>query len=128
MKKESIAIKSVIIICIIYITILVFSSSCVKAKKYDITGTWIFSRSFDNIEVFLDDTSIEFIGSDFSGTVTVPATNNFGTYDVSISNDINFTLNNRDATYTGTWTDENNIGGTFYWNEKGDSGTWSAAR
>lgn len=116
------------IIGIIYITLILLFSGCKKVQKYDITGNWIFSRSFDTIELFIKDTVIEFIGSEFSGTVNIPETGNIGTYSVSVSNEINFNLNIGDATYAGTWTGENQIGGTFYWKEKGDSGTWSATR
>ena len=113
---------------ILFITILLFFSGCKKVQKFEITGNWVISRSFDHLELAFKDLVIEFVGSDFSGSVYIPETDNFGAYSVSISNEINFNLNNGDATYTGTWTALNQIGGTFYWNEKGDSGTWSATR
>ena len=128
LMRKKVRKKIFAIIGISYLTILLFFSGCKKAQEFEITGNWIFSRSFDNIELFLDDTVIEFLGSEFSGTVNIPETGNFGTYSVSVSNEVSFNLNNGDATYTGTWTALNQISGTFYWNEKGDSGTWSATR
>jgi hypothetical protein len=103
-----------------------FSSGCKKADKFDITGSWIFSRSFDNLEIFIDDMEIVFTGDEFYGTVTLPANLNTGTYTVGVSNDIDFTLDNGSAIYTGAISGSNNMGGTFEW--KGDTGAWSAAR
>lgn len=121
MKKKLIS-----VICIIVITILVLSPGCKKAEKFDIEGIWTFSRSFDNLEIYINDVEIQFFGSAFRGEIYIPAGTYAGTYNVSISNEIDFKSENGAAVYTGTIVNNNYMGGTFEW--KGDTGTWSATR
>ena len=114
------------IICISIITILALSPGCKKAEKFAIEGSWTFSRSFDNLEIYIDDVEIYFTGNEFRGEIHIPLGTYAGSYNVDVSNEIDFKLENGEAAYTGTIVNRNYMEGTYEW--KGDTGTWSATR
>ncbi len=107
---------------------MIFSTGC--KKKFDITGVWSFTFTYDSSHVYSGSVTIS--GDKASGSAIFSISDwpmTAGTYTVS---DKNATLsvtwsNGNTTTLMGSSTDDNNMNGTLT-ETSGSTGTWMAFR
>ncbi|MCK4765188.1 MAG: hypothetical protein KAW12_23515 [Candidatus Aminicenantes bacterium] len=104
-------------IAVVAILVLLLS----KKDKYDITGTWTMTGSFQGTP-FLD--TFTFTGSKTSGSF-VDSVGDGGTYTVN-DKDVSFRYSNYDIVFNGTFNGANSMSGSIA--AYGLSGNWSASR
>ena len=93
----------------------------VLKTKYDITGAWTITWKYSGYSQMSN--TITYTGDKKSGTFMIGSAT--GTYSVDKKN-VQWTYAGGTTTYTGAFTDKNNMSGTMI--SSGTPGTWSAVK